>query len=162
MKQAGVLPRLKLGERREGENGKESVFPTGPHRVKLLEDKIKKGKDNDGKIIDVVHYIVEEEGVKKFYEVPVKDKTGGLHYLTQRLSEVPEGSEVILEMKKRGIKNYISVLEVNNGTDVEVDEEATVDISDIPPEDNPFPSKVGVNNDIDYPENDLPPSPFDK
>ncbi len=157
MKQAGILPRLKLGERREGENGKESVFPTGPHRVKIIEDKIKKGKDHEGKIIDVMHYVLEEDGVKKFYEVPVKDKTGSLHYLVQRFSEVPEGQEIILEMKKRGIKNFISVAVVGEQLEIE-DEEATiqVDEEELP---SPFPKKmVGVNNDIEYPEEDATPN----
>ena len=163
MKQAGILPKLKLGERREGENGKESVFPTGPHRVKILEDKIKKGKDDKGNIIDVVHYVVEEDGVKKFHEVPVKDKTGGLHYLVQRLSEVPEGQEVILEMKKRGIKNYINVAVVGEQMEIE-DEDVQIgnqDSNKIPSEDNPFPEKTytGKNNDIEYPEEDLGDGP---
>jgi hypothetical protein len=162
MKQAGILPKLKLGERREGDNGKESVFPTGAHKVKLIEDKIKKGKDNDGKIIDVVHYIVEEDGVKKFYEVPVKDKTGNLHYLNQKLSEIPEGCEVILEMKKRGIKNYISVSLVGEPMEVE-DEDGHMEPNDEEEDiqdSSPFPKKINVANNtgVDYPEEDAEPN----
>lgn len=162
MKQANILPKLKLGERREGENGKESVFPTGPHRVKILEDKIKKGKDQQGNLIDVVHYVVEEGGVKKFYEVPVKDKTGSLHYLVQRLSEVPEGQEIILEMKKRGIKNYVNVAVVGEQMDIEDEDEVQVGdqvADDIIAESNPFPKQGAVPlNGVDYPEEDADPN----
>ncbi len=153
MKQAGILPKLKLGIKEEG----KAPVPTGPHKVKILEDKIKKGKDAQGNIIDVVHYVVEEEGVKKFYEVPVKDKIGNLHYLVQRLSEIPEGQEIILEMKKKGIKNYISVAIIGDQLDIEDDE---VHDGDEITENSPFPEKtmVGTNKDIEYPEEDVNPN----
>ena len=165
MKQAGILPKLKLGERREGDNGKESVHPTGPHRVKILEDKIRKGKDQEGKIIDVMHYVLEEDGVKKFYEVPVKDKTGSLHYLVQRLSEIAEGQEIILEMKKRGIKNFISVAIVGEQLEIEDEDVQIGDHTDddIIKDSSPFPDKqktyVGKDQDIEYPEEDLGDGP---
>src|SRR5690606_17692693 len=62
-----------------------------------------------GKIVDVVKYVFEEDGEKKQYERKIKNKADELDYLIQRLSEVPEGAEVILEMKKNGMKNYIEV-----------------------------------------------------
>lgn len=145
MKQAGIVPRLKLGIKEEG----KAPVPTGPHKVKILEDKIKKGKDNEGKIIDVMHYIVEENGEKKFYEVPVKDKTGGLHYLVQRLSEISEGQEIILEMKKRGIKNYISVALVGEQLEIEEEEDS------IPEEDKPAFGRVPTGTE--YPEEEADP-----
>jgi hypothetical protein len=48
------------------------------------------------------------------------------HYLVQALSEVEPGEELILEMKKAGVKSYIEVTRVGlNSTErVEVDEEA--------------------------------------
>lgn len=113
MKAAGVYPKLRLGVRKEGANKKISVHPTGPHRVKMVSDKVMRGKDKEtGEAIEIVKYVVEEDGVLKQYVVPVKSReTGDLHYLVQRLSEVQEGQEIILEMKKRGPKNYVEVLD---------------------------------------------------
>lgn len=112
MEVAKVYPKLRLGERREGNSGKVSVHSTGPHRVKMVEDRVLNGKDKEtGETIQVVKYIVEEGGELRQYIVPVKSRdTGDLHYLVQRLSEVEEGQEVILEMKKRGPKSYVEVL----------------------------------------------------
>jgi hypothetical protein len=131
MKVAGVYPKLKLGEIREGTNGKVSVHPTGPHRVKMVEDKVTKGIDKETRQpIEVVKYVVEEEGVLKQYVVPVKSReTGELHYLVQRLSEVEEGQEIIIEMKKQGPKNYVGVLN-SDGTPLGVGEEGETQISE--------------------------------
>lgn len=128
MKQAGVLPKLRLGNRID-----KGVIATGPHTVKILEDKIVRGSDpQNGKEVEYVRYILEENGEKKFYDTKLKDKNGELSYLVQRLSEVPEGSEIILEMKKRGIKNYISVSAVTQHGEVEVDDEQDVEILEEP------------------------------
>jgi hypothetical protein len=70
-----------------------------------------------------MHYIVEEDKEKKEYIVPVKNKSGGLHYLIQRIAEIPEGEEVVLECKRNGAKNYIEVIPVNAVSAVERDEE---------------------------------------
>lgn len=106
MERAGVLPRLRLGVKLE----KGGVQATGPHTVKVISDLIQKGKHKQtGEIIDIVRYTFEESGQPKWYDVPVKDEAGDLHYLVQRLSEVAEGQEIVLEMKKRGPRNYIDV-----------------------------------------------------
>lgn len=126
LKEANITPKLRLGQKTD-----KGVVSTGPHRVKILKDKIDKGTDHqNGKEIDVVKYLVEEKGQHKFYEVPKLGKDGELHYLVQRLAEVPEGSEVILEMKKIGIKNYVSVTEIGRTDEVEYDE----DVPDVPVE----------------------------
>lgn len=144
MKQAGVLPKLKLGLKEEG----KAPISTGAHRVKIIEDKIQKAKDEQGNVIEVVKYILEENGEKKFYQVPVKNKQGELHYLVQRLSEIPEGQEIILKMKKRGVKNYISVAVVGEPTEIEDDQE---DLQEEPPTQGAVPTSV------DYPEEDAEP-----
>lgn len=115
---AKLIPKLRLGVKTE-----KGVIPTGPHRVKMIEDKITMGKDVSGKQIEIVQYIVEENGETKLYSVPVKNKEGQLHYLVQHLSEVSPNQEVILEMKKAGIKNYVSVIPVDNSKSVEVDDQ---------------------------------------
>lgn len=130
MVRANVMPKLRLAIK-EGDGAPK---PTGPHRVKIIEDKIQKGKDSQtGAPIDIVRYIVEEDGVQKRYDVPVKDKAGELHYLVQRLSELPEGQEIIMEMKKRGPKNYVSVVVVGHADegevgDTEIEDEPVIEI----------------------------------
>ena len=122
LKKAGILPKLRLGKKTD-----KGVESTGPHRVKMLEDKIKKGVNHEGKEIDVVEYIVEENGEKKRYQTDLKNKSGELHYLVQRLAEIPEGNEVILEMKKRGVKNYVDVIPVGDVYSHEIDEDTKDD-----------------------------------
>lgn len=107
MKKAGIVPRLRLAAKDE----KGVPRSTGPHTVKMLEDKLINGKNKEtGEPAYFVRYYLEENGEKKMYDVPVKDaKTGADHYLWQRLSEVKEGEVIVMECKKRGPKNYIEV-----------------------------------------------------
>lgn len=120
--QAKIIPRLRLAIKEDG----KAPQPTGPHRVKLISDNTQNGKDHEGKVVPIVRYILEENGEQKRYDVPVKNKEGELHYLVQRLAEVSEGQEIILEMKKKGIKNYVSVTAIGDTNDVEVGDEEEV------------------------------------
>ena len=119
LSKAGILPKLRLGLKLP----KGGVKPTGPHKVKLLEDKILKKPDQTGKEIEYVRYIVEENGEQKVYDTKLRDKNNGLSYLVQRFAEINEGEEIILEMKKQGAKNYIEVTPAGYSSSVEVEEE---------------------------------------
>lgn len=125
---AGIIPKLKLGIK----TGR-GVVSTGPHRVRFITDKETTGTDGDtGKPIAVVAYLVEENGEKKSYRVPKLDKrTGEIHYLVQRLAEVEEGGEVIMEMKRRGIKNYVEVIPVADAVKAEMSDD-DIDDDNIP------------------------------
>ena len=127
---AGLLPKLRLGLKLP----KGGVKPTGPHKVKILEDKILKKPDQTGKEIEYVRYLVEEDGEKKYYDTKLRDKQGGLSYLVQRFAEIPEGEEVILEMKKQGVKNYIEVTPAGHSASVELEDEEDEEMADIPME----------------------------
>src|SRR5882757_7301374 len=118
---SGLYPKLKLGERRGAK-----VVPTGPHRVKIIEDKLIKKLNADGVEEYFVRYIFEEAGEKKQYDAHMKAKGGSdPHYLVQALADVKEGEELILEMKKAGVKSYIEVTRValNETEKVEVDDD---------------------------------------
>jgi len=133
MKVAGILPKLRLGKKKS----KGGTEPTGPHRVKMIADKVIQDIDpQTGKEVDFVRYLVEENGERKTYQTKKLDKKGELSYLVRNLSEIEEGQEVILEMKKQGIKNYIDVsLAVGSESiEMEDDEEVPEDINidDIP------------------------------
>lgn len=125
---AGILPKLRLGLKLP----KGGVKPTGAHKVKILEDKIIKKPDQTGKEIEYVRYVVEENGEKKVYDTKLRDKNNGLSYLVQRFAEIPEGEDVVLEMKKQGAKNYIEVTPAGQSASVEMDEEE--ELEDIPME----------------------------
>jgi hypothetical protein len=121
MFKAGLLPKLRLGIK----SGR-GVTPTGPHRVKILEDKLIKKLNPEGQEEVFVRYIFEEGGEKVQYDAHMKAKVGNdPHYLVQALSEVEPGEELILEMKKVGVKNYIEVTRValNQVEKVEADDE---------------------------------------
>lgn len=129
--QAGILPRLRLGNKQD----KGGVKATGPHRVKILEDKIiRKPDPTTGKEIEWIRYTIEENGEKKVYDTKLKDKTGQLSYLVQRFAEINEGDEVVLEMKKQGIKNYIQITPVGHSASAEVEEDENTEESALTPE----------------------------
>lgn len=120
LKEAGIQPKLRLGSKKTG----GGVIPTGPHRVKMLGDKIVKGNDpKTGKEIDYVRYLMSENGETKTYQTKKLNDKGELSYLVQRLAEVNEGEEVILEMKKQGIKNYVEVSSMVGGEKVEIEDD---------------------------------------
>lgn len=129
MKAAGIFPKLRLGTKIQG----SGVKSTGLHTVKMVSDKITKGRDREsGTIIDVVKYVVEEDGVQKEYRVPLKNKeTGELHYLVQVLSKVEEGDVVTMEMKKMGARNYVEVLNPDGSRIEAEDEDDESDVEDV-------------------------------
>lgn len=126
LKKANITPKLRLAIKEDG----KAPVPTGPHKVILLEDKLINGKDEKGNAITMVRYFFEENGEKKRYDVPMKNNDGEIHYLVQRLAEVAEGQELIIEMKKKGIKNYVSINIVGEAHEVEVDDENQDDIQE--------------------------------
>lgn len=113
LKKANIIPRLQLAVKLDG-GGTDS---TGPHQVKLIDAKTVMGTDyQTGKERYEVQLSVEEHGIKKTYNFPVKNKQGGVHYLVERLAPYPEGSVVILEAKKQkgSFKHFISVTPVSD------------------------------------------------
>lgn len=124
LEKAGIKPKLHLGLK--GEHG---VTPTGPHTVKLVKDKEIPGTDDKGRPIQMVRFLLEENGELKTYDVPkFKKDSEDIHYLVQRLAEYKEGTVLILEMKKKGIKNYVEVRLVSDADEAEVDDDE-VDMS---------------------------------
>lgn len=118
----------------------------------MLSDKIVNGLDREsGKVIQYVKYVVEEDGVQKEYRTRLKHKeTGELQYLVQNLSQIEEGQEVIMEMKKMGPKNYVEVRHVDGSKITDEEQEdidpASEDVDDIP-EDEVDAAMESVNID---------------
>lgn len=114
LKKANITPDLKLFVKREG-GGTQA---TGPHTVKLLDSKIIKGTDfSTGKEIYLIRLLLEENGEKKKYDFPMKDKKGDIHYLIHRLADFKEGSEIVLEGKSQGGRSFTDVHPVNTTTE---------------------------------------------
>lgn len=134
---SGLLPRLQLGIK----TGK-GVKSTGIHKVKVIEDKIvRKPIREEGDDGFYVRYILEEDGERKQYDTRMKEKGGNdPSYFVQAMANVEPGEEITLEMKKAGLKNYVEIIRVSVGGEVEhvdVDEEdeggeKVVDYSDEP------------------------------
>lgn len=128
VKEAGLHPKLKLLVKEDG----KAPVPTGEHKIRLLKDKEVTKKDvTTGKDTQYIRYLIEEHGEVKVYDTRKFSKeTGEISYLVQKLAEYPENSYVILEAKKQGAKNYISVKPVNTTEEIEVDEEDGEDSGD--------------------------------
>lgn len=126
LEKAGVVPKLRLGV-----NVGKGVKPVGPFRVRLIRDKEVMGRDNKtGKEVPMVRYLLDvllKDGKtweKRIYDTRKFNKdSGDVSYLVIRLAEVPENGEVILEMKKAGIKNFIEVREIGQVEAVDVGDE---------------------------------------
>lgn len=141
MEKANILPDLKLGIKKEG-GGTES---TGPHKVKIIGDKLCNTKDfKTQEVVPAVKYILEEEGTEKQYIVKVKSDTGELNYFIQRMAQFKVGDIITLEMKKKGIKNYIEITKDGETSEeelqtIDLDEENSEELPDeIDPKDIPF------------------------
>lgn len=67
------------------------------------------GKNFDGKVGQQFKILVEENGKKLRWMVPVLNKEGQPNYLLERLEEVKVGDVRILEMRSRGAAKYIEI-----------------------------------------------------
>jgi len=124
--QANIVQDLHLVRKKES-GGTEG---TGPHKVKLISDKVGKGRDyKTKKEIFVVNLLVEEDGQQKKYTFPVKNEAEEVHYLVKKFAEFKPGDEVVMEYKRDGMTGYIDVVPVKEKTDVEP---STTEDSDIP------------------------------
>lgn len=81
-----------------------------------------------GKEIPMVAYLVEHKGERKSYRIRKFNKQGEVNYLVIRLAEVGEGEEVILEMKRKGIKNFVDVSPVTEKNEVEVEDDEDIPV----------------------------------
>lgn len=135
-KAANIYPRLRLFTKTP-----KGLKSTGIHRVKLVLDKEVKGTEfKTGKEVEKVRYLVEENGEKKIFERNKFNKSGDVDYLVIRLSEYEEGTEIILEGTRAGIKNVVNISPVDGGESIEIEDEEEHDIDsviDLADEENP-------------------------
>lgn len=126
----GVVPRLKLGNKTD-----HGVVGNGPHRIKFLTDAtFIKGKDFKGNEQEQMKFIVEENGMKYAWIVPIKGKNGQPSYLIPHIMDIEIGDERVLEMKKHGAQNHIEVRMTDEEVGDNDDDQAELDqiAEDIP------------------------------
>lgn len=127
IKEAGIYPKLRLFTK----TATKGLVSTGIHRVKLILDKEIKGTEyKTGKEIEKVRYLIEENGEKKIFERNKYNKSGDIDYLVIKLAEFDEGSEVILEGTKAGVKNVVNISSLVGGESVEVEDEEHEEVID--------------------------------
>ena len=89
-----------------------AVRGTGPHRVKLIGCENATNKDyQTQKQVKGVNLLFEENGEQKKYFVPTLGDDRKFHYLIERFAGIEEGTELILEYKRRegSVKGFINV-----------------------------------------------------
>lgn len=121
MKVLKMYPKLQLGDKTA-----HGVKSTGPHTVKITAEPTTVAVMKGSKSVKHFKFLVEEKGQLYKWLVPLTNDMGEGHYLLERLANVEIGDELILEMKKRGARNYIEVLrpgEVVAEDEAEVEEE---------------------------------------
>lgn len=107
-------PWLHLGEKLEG----GGVRSTGKHIVSIIEEP-KVTKDNDpitGKERQILLFRVLENETEKKWSFPIYGKDGQPHYLISRMEDIEVGEVFSLEIKKKGLKNYIEVGRITDGS----------------------------------------------
>jgi hypothetical protein len=122
MSDMGIRPRLRLGKKTA-----KGVIPTGPHKVIFKADKEATGKEyklDDGTTKkEYVKYLFIENGEEKTYQTKKFSKDGSLSYFVQHFADIEPGDEVILEMRKSGVINYVDISIVGSGKEVKVEED---------------------------------------
>lgn len=74
--------------------------PNGPHKVKIISQKIGKGKNYKGDEQDMLIMVIEDNGVEKLWDMPLKNEDGNLYYLIEDLENIEIGEEFIVEAFK--------------------------------------------------------------
>jgi hypothetical protein len=74
--------------------------PNGQHRVKILSQKIGKGKNYNGVEVDMLIMQILDNGAPKTWDMPLKNEDGTLYYMIEKLEDVEIGDEIIVEAYK--------------------------------------------------------------
>jgi hypothetical protein len=107
----------------------EVRVPNGQHRVKIVSEKIGKGKGFDGKEQDELQMTVLDNGEEKQWNVALKNKeTGNVNYIIEALETIEVGEEFIAEaFKMKNGKYGTKISKVAAGTKIrtiQLDDEA--------------------------------------
>ncbi|MDE2098543.1 MAG: hypothetical protein KGL39_14915 [Patescibacteria group bacterium] len=85
----------------------EGRVPNGTHRVKIVSERIGRGKAFDGTEEDQLQMEVIDNGEAKLWNVGVKNKqTGKVNYIIEALEDIEVGEEFIAEAFKMKTGKY--------------------------------------------------------
>lgn len=90
----------------------DAVRGTGPHKVKLVGCENAMNKDyRTQKQVKGINLLFEDTGETKKYFIPTLGDDGKFHYLIERFAEINEGTELILEYKRKegSVRGFIDV-----------------------------------------------------
>jgi hypothetical protein len=62
-----------------------------------------------------IRYWFNEDGVEKFYDIPLIDKNDKPHYLIARFADINEGDKLEMEYIKKGKGGFIEITKVASG-----------------------------------------------
>lgn len=129
-----MYPKLKLGEKTD-----KGVKSLGPKTVVITAEPTTTMMMKNGKQVKAFKLIVKENGELKKWLVPITTEEGEGHYLIEHLQDVEVGETIVLEMKKRGPRNYIEV--VRSGKPItktkQIEDEEELPGEDLPPAGGP-------------------------
>ena len=74
--------------------------PNGQHRVKIVSQKIGKGKSFNGAEQEELKMVITDNGVEKQWNMPIKNEDGNLYYLIEDLEDIEIGEEFFVEAFK--------------------------------------------------------------
>jgi hypothetical protein len=124
--------------------------PNGPHKVKIISEKLGKGQSFNGKDQDELQLVITDNGKQKLWNMPVKNEDGTLYYLIEDLESIEIGEEFMVEAVKMKNGKYakriskvghqreeIPTIQLNEPASEEVVPDLSVG-DDISPEDIPF------------------------
>jgi|ERR1035437_888028 hypothetical protein len=74
--------------------------PNGQHRVKIVSQKLGKGKNFQGVEVEELQMVVTDNGMTKYWNMPLKNEDGNLYYLIEDLENIELNEEFIVEAFK--------------------------------------------------------------
>jgi hypothetical protein len=99
-----------------GGNMVDVEVPNGQHRVKIFSQQLGKGKSYEGAEQDELQMVVNDNGVEKLWNMPVKNKDGTLYYLIEDLESIEIGEEFFVEAVKMKNGKYAKRISKVAGT----------------------------------------------
>jgi hypothetical protein len=104
------------------------VVPNGNHKVKVISEKIGKGKGYNGLEEDQLQLVIQDNGQEKLWNIPLKNSDETLYYLIEKLKEIDylNGEEFLVRARKLGSGKYAKeIIKLENGEEI-----STININD--------------------------------
>ena len=94
---------------------------TGKHLVTILRDEKRTDirlytSSNGFKEVTGIRYWFNEDGVEKYYDIPLIDKNDKPHYLIARFADINEGDKLEMEYIKKGKGGFIEITKVGSAS----------------------------------------------